>query len=80
MLTRIALAVNSAVATIEQQLRALHRHRFDVVDAISQLPAQLQAGIDHGMKDNAGRIRLVGILGDFPALAEPAGQFREIGP
>ena len=54
-----------------------------VMDAISsmrvQLRPQIKASVDHRMKHDARRIRLVGVLRDLPGLAEPAGQAPKIG-
>ena len=75
---RVALGDHKAIAARKQQRRALHLYGQDVVHSSAQLRAKLETGIDDGMEYDAGWIGLVGILGDFPGLAETAGQRFEI--
>src|SRR5258708_18406990 len=74
----VALVANHAIAPREQQRRALNRNGHYRVDASVEPRAQFEAGVDDGVKHDAGRIRLVGVLGYLPALAELAEHPSEI--
>src|SRR4051812_41201115 len=77
--TRIALVVDGAITAREQQCRALHRYRLDLVDPPANPLAQQQAGVDDRMEHDAGGIGFVGILRDLPSVAETVEQAGEIG-
>ena len=66
----VALIGHLAVRARQQERVSRHRDGSNIRGDKRIFAAQLEAGIEHRVEDDAARIRLVGILGDFPALAQ----------